>query len=56
MIGVKGSSFGRTGGFERRYPGGTECLGAMPSSSSTQTMSASKADALGYMSGSRPGG
>ena len=26
MIGRNGSSFGRTGGFERRYPGGTECF------------------------------
>ena len=26
MIGMKGSSFGRTGGFVRRYPGGTECF------------------------------
>ena len=25
MIGMKGSSFGRTVGFDRRYPGGTEC-------------------------------
>jgi len=27
MIGMNGSSFGRAGGFDRRYPGGTECSG-----------------------------
>ena len=26
MMGRNASSFGRTGGFERRYPGGTECF------------------------------
>ena len=25
MIGMNRSSFGRAGGFDRRYPGGTEC-------------------------------
>jgi len=26
MTGMNGSSFGRGGGFDRRYPGGTECF------------------------------
>ncbi len=26
MIGRNGSSFGGAGGFDRRYPGGTECF------------------------------
>ena len=30
MIGRKGSSFGRTGGFDRRYPGGTGMLQHLP--------------------------